>query len=230
MDKKFVFVYFGQKALCSTPEQAFEFINSLFYHGNSKSKLSCNQACMKWIWKLFCGRELPAGCGQLATTGCSTTRIMVYPALADTLEEHERIYTERAAVAKAKRIRENEIRLQQINNELDEQKHGWYGVDLQYIQMRLNSNMESTTCNFEGRVLANSGRDAYTILINYIDDLPQPVAFEPNTPVTNVFPPPFSDRFDFTFLSEKRPDDSDETIIEYEDEDRIANNFLRSLF
>ena len=229
MDKKFVFVYFGQKALCSTPEQAFDFINDLFYRGNSKIKLCCNKACMKWIWKLFAGRELREGGGELATTGCSTTRIMVYPALADTLEEHERIYAENAAEAKAERLRDNKIRLQQINARLDEQKHGWYAVNMDYSQMSFSS-MDSVICTFEGKVLAGSGRDAYAKLTKYIDDLPQPAGFAPNTPVNNSFPEPFSNHFYFEYLGEKKGGDPDEPIIECPDEDREANEFLRSIF
>lgn len=161
MDKKFVFVYFGQKALCSTPEEAFHFINNLYYRGNSKSKLICNKRCMAQIWKLFAGLKLNNGNGELWTTGCSTTRIKVYPALADTLNEHERIYAEKAAAAKAERLRENEKRLNGINAELDKQQRGKYYVCLTYGQRDYNT-FKTKLCKFEGSVLADSGRDAYT--------------------------------------------------------------------
>ncbi|WP_278975616.1 hypothetical protein [Alistipes finegoldii] len=227
MDKKFVFVYFGQKALCSTPEQAFDFINSLYYHGNSKSKLTCNKGCMGRIWKLYAGLELNEGNGELWTTGCSSTRIKVYPALADTLDEHERIYAEKAAAAKAERLRENEKRLNEIVAELDKQQQGKYKVHLSYGQRDYDT-FRTELCEFEGRVLADSGRDAYAKLVKYIEDAP-PVGLSPNTPVMNVFPAPFSNDFNFEYLGEKGPDDADAIVLEYP-EDREANNFLKITF
>ena len=218
MDKKFVFVYFGQKALCSTPEEAFHFINNLYYRGNSKSKLICNKRCMAQIWKLFAGLKLNNGNGELWTTGCSTTRIKVYPALADTLNEHERIYAEKAAAAKAERLRENEKRLNGINAELDKQQRGKYYVCLTYGQRDYNT-FKTKLCKFEGSVLADSGRDAYTKLVKYIENAP-PVGVNPNTPVMNVFPTPFSNSFDFEYLGQKELDDSDIIVIEYPSGDK----------
>lgn len=196
MERKFVFIYFGQKALCSTPEQAFAFINSLCYHGNGSFKLSCNNSCMRKIWKLFGGIELRKGGLELATTGCSTTRIKVYPALADTLDEHERIYAEKTAIAKAFRMRENEKRLMRIDAELDVRQHGWYSVELIY-KRHIVSKGQVKTYIFHGEVIASCGRDAYNKTVKYLDGLDE-INF-------NFYPEAFSNNFQFDFLREPDP-------------------------
>ncbi len=53
MERKFVFTYFSKKALCSTPEEAIAFIDSLKYQ--NRDKITYNEACKRKIDKLFFG-------------------------------------------------------------------------------------------------------------------------------------------------------------------------------
>ncbi len=87
---KKVFVYFDNIAMCETPAQAKAFINSI-------DGLTCNAHTEKLLEDLFAGRKDYHGCDihSLATTGCGKSRIRIYDALGETLEEHQEEYMRR---------------------------------------------------------------------------------------------------------------------------------------
>lgn len=89
---KKVFVYFDNIAMCETPAQAKAFINSI-------EGLTCNQHTEKLLEDLFAGKKDFRGeeIRSLATTGCGKSRIRIYDALGETLEEHQEKYLRREA-------------------------------------------------------------------------------------------------------------------------------------
>lgn len=121
--KNYVFEYFGTSALCQSPEQAVDFINQLYYRGQHSSRLQCNTFCRKKIEELFSFNDKIQ---SLSTTGCGITRINIYPALAPTLEEHNRLYEEQLAKQKAIRLQENAKRLRKIEEDLKKYRPGIY--------------------------------------------------------------------------------------------------------
>lgn len=210
--RKYVFVYFNQKAVCNSAEEAIQFINQLQFRGNGH-KLVCNENCSRRLEALFDGefKYYPSGnvhfiiyngkaiegFSELATTGCSTTRIKIYKALADTIEEHDRIYLLRLEEEKAKRLEENEQRIQRRLSELHEQKKGWYSVSLNFDRAKFGrSGIYYTDSDFSGCIVADSGLDAFnkTVkhLINSVDVLPD-----------SQFPEMISSRYFFEFLGVK---------------------------
>lgn len=209
MERKFVFAYFSKKALCSTPEEAIAFIDSLKYQ--NRGKITCNETCKRKIDKLFAGDKTFTYCLELATTGCSNTRIRVCPANADTLKEHERISAEIAQKEEAERLCEECRRVDQKNEQLDQKKHGWYLATLSFEQWRLDRQIPYYY-DFHVRVLAESGRDAYYKLTKYFDsrDL---YPLKPSISFENKYPDPSSVLYEFDFMREASPDDPDKEII-----------------
>lgn len=92
------------------------------------------------------------------TTGCGAWEIGFSYPLADTLQEHERIYNEHQAVQEALR-KEREIKRER-EAALNEVRRGWYHVEMNitlYVFARHgNDHFANTT--FCGTVLADSGR------------------------------------------------------------------------
>ena len=87
-----------------------------------------------------------------------------YPALADTLEEHERIYRERCDTEKQERIARAEAIKQQMLQEWNEPKRGWYSVCVEVTALTVNCNRRWLT--FRGHIIADSKMDAYNQAIS----------------------------------------------------------------
>lgn len=163
--KKYVFNYFGRTALCQSPEEAVSFINDLSYRGNGH-KLECNDYCRRKIEDMFAfDKEI----ASLSTTGCGNTRIYIYPALAATLEEHNRLYEEKLAHEKAERMRENAERIRIIEKELNEHRPGIYTVCLS-CSVTDNELFLTRLRSFEFTVRSDSAMQAYTQTIESVDE------------------------------------------------------------
>ena len=206
--RKFVFVYFDNAELCDTPQQAIAFINRL-YCGNTR--LVCNSNCQERIYALFegdivyypatgymdyvsyKGKRIP-GFEDLATTGCSTTRINIFPALADTLDEHNRIYREKAEEAKAERLREAQERIRKRNEELNEQRPGWYAVSLHFDNYKVGDRGSYyADTEFSGKIIADSGLDAYAKTIRHLEQ-------SPDVGNSSLYPEAVSSHYWFKYL------------------------------
>lgn len=175
--------YIPYKAIAHTAEEAIAVINTWKTYGR-KTSTDCivvNERTAEKIRDLF--RDgfgtVPSGVPRtyagFRTTGCGAWEIGFHPALADTIEEHERIYNERREAARKERLRLAEAAKQRRMAELMEPKKGWWHVELEltiYVfASHGNDYFEDTT--FEGNVIANSGADAYDKARNYIREHPE---------------------------------------------------------
>ena len=122
LKRKYVFVYFNRIELCSTPEQAIYFINSLI-NPRSAKQLKCSETAECRIYAIFFGEIVGneagtvdyfiyktkkySGLNMLQTTGTGSTHINYYPALADTLEEHNRLYQTQLEKINLERFEQN---------------------------------------------------------------------------------------------------------------------------
>lgn len=88
---KILFVYFKSQQICSSVEDAVNFINSLHELGNENlCKLEVNETTRKNLEKMFNGDFV--GGTKIRTTGCGNTDIIAYKPLGDTLAEHKAAY------------------------------------------------------------------------------------------------------------------------------------------
>ena len=209
--------YVPYKAIVHSPEEAIATINTWKSYGrkNSTAPGDCivvNEVTEKKIRALFANGlgTYPNGesCTYVGvrTTGCGAWEIgFTYP-LADTLQEHERIYNERQAAREAARKeREREIRRER-EAALNEVRRGWYHVEMDitlYVFARHgNDHFANTT--FCGTVLAESGADAYDKAVSEIEN--NPMLYHGNPIVVHAIPDAWSDDFSFTFLGMRTDD------------------------
>lgn len=174
---KKIFVYFDNIAMCENTEQAVEFINSL-------PGLTCNQHTVKLLDDLFEGKKDYYGedIKSLATTGCGKSRIRIYDALGDTLEEHQEEYLKREqqkhhAIEKQrcrimiKKATESIKKFKEANIK----RYGKYEVSLKiwYYNRDKNSGLfpiAATEDIYILRTTAESGIDAYNKAIESVLD------------------------------------------------------------
>lgn len=115
--KTIVLNYFKKTALVSNSEEAVNFINSL------GGGINANPSTINNLENYFAGtNQYPLH--EIATTGCGPNRIMVYNALAETLEKHNEIVNQ-----------EKELQQQKKLNSLNEYKKGMYEVDFKIIKL-----------------------------------------------------------------------------------------------
>lgn len=153
---KLVINYFSQTAMVGTTEEAVAFINTLHYGSNV---LSCNSSCRNFFADYFSGHPLLNGHTQLATTGCSTTRIMIYEAMAGTLDEHNRIVLEKKELLVRESAEKANAHHQQWLSEMYAPLKGWYVVTIDVLVSKLKGNDGNKTYSF--KVLADNQMDAY---------------------------------------------------------------------
>ena len=169
--------YVPYKAIAHTADEAIAVINTWNTYGKPDSlaadpewlHIKVNPTTEQKIRTLFRDGlgSYPSGqprtCETMRTTGCGCWDISFYPALADTLEEHERIYNEQREAAKQERLRMAEEAKKRRLAELNEQKRGWYHVELDIRLLVYNNhgNDYRTDKTFSGNVIAESGMDAY---------------------------------------------------------------------
>lgn len=200
------------KAVVHTADEAISVINTWHTYGHHDEFIVVNETTEKKIRELFAnGFVVPYGGGKstaitLRTTGCGCWDIIIRPALADTLEEHNRIYNEQREVAKAMRMAQaaavKEIRLKKLN----EQKRGWYHVELDLCLSVYNNhgNDYRTEKTFSGNVIANSGMDAYYKAVKEIKN--EGFTHRGNIAILESWAEPTSHGYEFLFLGVKTDD------------------------
>lgn len=201
------------KAIAHSAEEAIEIINTWKPYGRESYPhfITVNERTAEKIHKLF--RD-GFGIGYLGkpktweimrTTGCGAWEIVFRPALADTLEEHERIYNEQREAAKAERIRQAEEAKQRRLAELNEQKRGWYHVELMVRLYVFNNhgNDYHEEPTYSCTMIADSGMDAYGKVVKWIKDHPEELTVRGNITALETWAEPTSHNFTFTFLGVK---------------------------
>lgn len=208
--------YNPYKAVVHTADEAIEVINTWKTYGKqSKSELEqirVNAVTAKKIRDLFQNGFVTSYEGQktnyvsLRTTGCGCWDIVIRPALADTLEEHERIYNKQREAAKQERLRKAEEAKQRRLAELNEQKRGWYHVELGLILSVFNNhgNDYRTDMTFSCNVIANSGMDVYDKTIKDIKN--EGFTHRGNIAILESWAEPTSHGYEFLFLGVKTDD------------------------
>lgn len=166
--RNIVISYFNRTALVSSVDEAVDFINSLKYRGNSYN-LSCSDHCRRRIAEFLQSKNVYA---SLTTTGCSTTKINLYLALADTLEGHNKIVADNKAKAEKEKAEKDEIAYQEWLTEARREAKGWYVVTLDVLVSKIRGNDGIKTYSF--KVLATSEMNAYELAcdraFNDLDD------------------------------------------------------------
>lgn len=197
------------KAVVHTADEAIAVINTWHTYGHYDEFIVVNGYAEKKIRELFNngfvktyeGDKSPAV--TLRTTGCGCWDIIIRPALADTLEEHERIYNEQREAAKQERMRLAKIAEQRRLAELNEQKRGWYHVELELRLMVFNNhgNDYRTDMTYSGNVIANSGMDAYNKAVKDIKN--EGFTHRGNIAILESWAEPTSHGYEFLFLGVK---------------------------
>jgi hypothetical protein len=168
-------------AIAHSADEAIAIINTWKTYGHRDENIHVNDYTAGVIRELFENGFVKNCVGRkstvetLRTTGCGCWDIVIYPALADTLEEHNRIYKEKCEAAKQERMRKAEEAKQHRLAELNEQKRGWYHVSLKirvYVfAARGNDYMDSM--NYSCDMIADSGMDAYNKVVEYLKNHPE---------------------------------------------------------
>lgn len=171
--KKF-FKYYNKKAILNSVEEAETWINNLHNHGNEDERnLVVNDSTHRHLVNIFSKEDEGM---KMQTTGCSPDSVIYcYPALADSTEEHERIWFTREAERKAQEQEEREKKQAERKTafairekELKAMPKGWYEVVISYfytsnMTMRLRKKTES----FEG--FADNGWEAYHKVLDQLE-------------------------------------------------------------
>lgn len=208
--------YVSYKAIAHTADEAIAVINTWKTYGRKTTGdcLVVNERTAEKIRTLF--RDglgnypsgQPRACETMRTTGCGAWDITFYPPLADTLEEHERIYNEQREAARQERMRQAEAYRQKRLAELNEQRRGWYhvslGLRLMVFAQRGNDYFADTT--FEGNTIADSGMDAYNKIVKHVQDNPGELTHRGNMATLHAWGEPDSSDFTFQFLGVKTDD------------------------
>lgn len=206
--------YTPYKAIAKTADEAIAVINTWQSYGGKRdyaSPIMVNATTEQKIRDLFRDGFGTYPSGQprtyvgLRTTGCGAWEIGFHPALADTLEEHERIYNEQREVAKAERKRLAEAAIQGRLAELNEQRKGWYHAELTVRAMVFaqKGNDYMTDLTFSGNVIADSGADAYNKALDHVQRHPEELTHRGNMATLHAWPDMVSHDYSFTFLGVK---------------------------
>ena len=206
--------YVPYKAIVHSADEAIAVINTWKTYGNHKvenNDIVVNEISEKKIRELFSAGSITTYEGvktnrlSLRTTGCGCWDITFYPALADTLEEHNRIYNEQREAAKQERMRQAEEAKQRRMAELMEQKRGWYHVELELCLSVFNNrgNDYRTQKTFSGYVIADSGADAYNKAVAHIESHPDELEHHGNMAILETYAEATSHGYEFTFLGVK---------------------------
>lgn len=206
--------YTPYKAIAKTADEAIAVINTWQTYGGKRdyaSPIMVNATTEQKIRDLFRDGFGTYPSGQprtyvgLRTTGCGAWEIGFHPALADTLEEHERIYNEQREAAKAERKRLAEAAIQGRLAELNEQRRGWYHAELTVRAMVFaqKGNDYMTDLTFSGNVIADSGADAYDKALKHVMDHPEELNHRGNMATLHAWPDMTSHDYSFTFLGVK---------------------------
>lgn len=204
------------KAIAHTAEEAIAVINTWKSYGRKTStdRIVVNATTAEKIRALFRDgfgtypNGEPRTYAGFRTTGCGAWEIGFHPALADTIEEHERIYNERREAAKAERLRLAEEAKQRRMAGLMEPRKGWWHVELELELMvfATEGNDYVTHSTLEGNTVADSGMDAYQKAVKYVKDHPEELTHRGNMAVLQFYAQPDGGNglsYDCTFLGMK---------------------------
>lgn len=199
------------KAVVHTADEAISVINTWHTYGHHDEFIVVNETTEKKIRELFAnGFVVPYGGGKstnvtLRTTGCGCWDIIIRPALADTLEEHNRIYNEQREAAKQERLRLAEEAKQRRLAELNEQKRGWYhvSVEIRLYVFATSGNDYMPYMEYSCDLIADSGLDAYNKTVKYLKDHPEELTHRGNIATLQSVCDPTSSDFECTFLGVK---------------------------
>ncbi|MCR5066182.1 MAG: hypothetical protein K6A67_10530 [Bacteroidales bacterium] len=200
------------KAVVHTADEAIVVINTWHTYGHHDEFIVVNDTAEKKIRELFSNGFVKTYEGNkstavtLRTTGCGCWDIVIRPALADTLEEHNRIYNEQREAAKQERMRQAEVAKQRRLVELNEQKRGWYHVELELRLSVFNNhgNDYRTDMTFSGNVIADSGMDAYDKAVKSIHN--EGFTHRGNIAMLESWAESTSNGYEFLFLGVKTDD------------------------
>ena len=200
------------KAVVHTADEAIAVINTWHTYGHHEEFIVVNAVAEKKIRELFTNGFVKTYEGSksnavtLRTTGCGCWDIIIRPALADTLEEHNRIYNEQREAAKQERMRLAKEAEQRRLAELNEPKRGWYHVELELRLSVFNNhgNDYRTDMTYSCNVIANSGMDAYDKAVKDIKN--QGLTHRGNIAILESWAQPTSSGFEFLFLGVKTDD------------------------
>lgn len=219
---KILFVYFKEKRICQTAEEAIDFINSLYYRNNPRcNKLVVNDSVKRILQSIYentwdtssfetpcivvkldtpymSGVKKYSNGFHIRTTNCGNTFIEGCYPLGETVEEHD-AEVERIRAEKAEQSRKQyEECLTKRHAELSEKREGWYSVSFTYERARMRDlRMVETT--FSGKCIASSGMEAYSKTIKEIEK-------DGVASFNAVYPLPTSANFSFLFLGVKTDD------------------------
>lgn len=197
------------KAVVHTADEAIAVINTWHTYGRHNEFIVVNDIAEKSIRELFDNGfvvtydRTKKDSIRIRTTGCGCWDIFIRPALADTLDEHLRIYNEKREAAKQERMRQAEEAKQRRLAELNEQKRGWYHVELEIRLSVFNNhgNDYRTDKTFSGNVIANSGMDAYDKVVKDIKS--DGFTHRGNVAILESWADATSHGYDFLFLGMK---------------------------
>ena len=200
------------KAVVHTADEAIAVINTWHTYGRHEDFIVVNDTAEKKIREIFTNGFVKTYEGNkssvvnLRTTGCGCWDIIIRPALADTLEEHNRIYNVQREAAKQERLRLAKIAEQRRLAELNEQKRGWYHVELELRLSVFNNhgNDYRTDKTFSGNVIANSGMDAYDKAVKEIKN--EGFTHRGNIAMLESWAEPTSHGYEFLFIGVKTDD------------------------
>lgn len=204
-------VFVPYTAIVHSADEAIDVINTWHTYGHYEENIHVNDYTAGKIRELFEKGIKPEHQGKrvcygnFRTTGCGCWDISFYPALADTLEEHERIYKEQREAEKQERMRLAEIAKQKRLSELNEQRRGWYHVSL---EMRLlvfarRGNDWAESADYSCSMIADSGMDAYNKVVKYVKEHPEELTVRGNVTVLWSYCGPTDGGFECTFLGVK---------------------------
>lgn len=209
--------YVPYKAIVHSPEEAIATINTWKSYGrkNSTAPGDCivvNELTEKKIRSLFANGlgTYPNGesCTYVGvrTTGCGAWEIGFHHALADSVEEHERIINELNEIQEQKRKDARKEYEQRRLAELNVQRRGWYHVELIYtgyvFAHKGNDRIKDFT--FSGDVIADSGADAYSKVVKELHT--DGLTYHGDLVIVEGIPDETSDDFTFAFLGVKTDD------------------------
>lgn len=209
--------YVPYQAIAHTADEAIAVINSWKSYGRKNStdpadRIVVNEVAKKKILALF--RDgfgtYPSGEPRtymgVRTTGCGAWEIGFCPALADTVEEHNRIGNELKEMEEQKRKEARKVYEQRRLAELNEQRRGWYHIEICFT-IAILGNGAFTHRALCGDIIADSGADAYHKAVKYLESCP-PEVVNYHGKAASLFEVPdmTSDDFSFTFLGVKTDD------------------------
>lgn len=159
LERGIAVVYGNQVSVCHTADEAAAAING--YKGRW-GYLKVNKPTYDNLVTLFAGEEWgePYALPWLKTTNCSDQFIKLYPALAPTLAEHQALYKAQCEREKAERIMKAEELKQRRLAEFNEEREGWYSVEIEIVVLSMDMGRRSYK-TFSGKVIAKSKMDAY---------------------------------------------------------------------